>query len=221
MKSYERLSMAASERKTLCGRLLLAIPLSCFALLVDITGTSRPAWADSPFLRKGIAAYQTGRFKQAIELLGADPTEFNNPRLHYYMGSAHLRLNDKSSAIREFRIAYAQAPDSEIGRLSEKSLLTLGAGPFSGSGNASSRAKDKAGAGSSTSSDRTSGIEKSKDALVDILLASPRGSFILSHDALEELNRLRDLKEAEAEHGRRAASGSRPRSSGTTKRSVK
>src|SRR5690606_2862239 len=79
----------------------------------------------------GIRAYNQGKYKDAIDKLGAAMhTDFNNAVLHYYMANSHVHLGQRDACIREFRIAYALEPDQEVGKLSKQALTTLGAGNF-------------------------------------------------------------------------------------------
>lgn len=81
----------------------------------------------SPDMREGILAYKQGQYKTAVtSLMGALNTEFNNATLHYYLGNCFVHLKQNESAIREFRIAHALAPDQEVGRFSKEVLNNLG-----------------------------------------------------------------------------------------------
>lgn len=74
----------------------------------------------------GIAAYNQGNYKEALSQFGlALPNEFNNAVLHYYLGNTYLKSNQRDSAIREFRIAYALQPDKEAGKFAKKALQLL------------------------------------------------------------------------------------------------
>lgn len=81
----------------------------------------------SPEMKDGIIAYKQGQYKSAVtSLMGALNTEFNNATLHYYLGNSFVHLKQPDSAIREFRIAYALAPDQEVGKFSKEALTNLG-----------------------------------------------------------------------------------------------
>jgi tetratricopeptide (TPR) repeat protein len=102
------------QRVVKCGLLLLALVYT--ALPVRCADEVKP-------LNLGISAYNQGNYSEALSQLGqALPTDFNNPNLHYYLGNTYLRLHQKDSAIREFRIAYALEPEKEVGQLSKKAL---------------------------------------------------------------------------------------------------
>jgi hypothetical protein len=78
-------------------------------------------------LKQGIDEFRTGKYQDAAGHLGAAlSTDFNDPVLHYYLGSTYVRLNQRDGAVREFRIAFALNPDSEAGRLSKQALSMLG-----------------------------------------------------------------------------------------------
>jgi len=83
---------------------------------------------DEDFLKSGIKLYNQGNYQEAIGHLGlARAKEFNNAVLHYYMANAFSQMGKKSDAVREFRIAYALDPESEVGKFSKQALQALGA----------------------------------------------------------------------------------------------
>jgi hypothetical protein len=78
-------------------------------------------------MTKGVQDYKTGHYADAAKNLSAAvKSDFNDPILHYYLGSSYVRLQQKDAAIREFRIAFALQPDEEVGRLSKQALALLG-----------------------------------------------------------------------------------------------
>jgi tetratricopeptide (TPR) repeat protein len=84
-------------------------------------------FSDSPFLSQGISDYDKGDYSAAVGHFGeAASSDFNEPVLHYYMANAYVHLNQSESAIREFRIAYALAPQGEIGKLCKLGLAHYG-----------------------------------------------------------------------------------------------
>lgn len=88
----------------------------------------------APEVRDGIGAYKKGDYKSAVmNFTGALNTEFNNAVVHYYLGNCFIKLNQPESAIREFRIAYALAPDAEVGKFSKEALKVFGIDSDAGS----------------------------------------------------------------------------------------
>ena len=80
---------------------------------------------DSP-MDEGIKEYTAGKYSDAISHLGsALNSEFNNAKLHYYMGSCYLKLNEKDAAVREFRIAYALEPTGTPGKYAKQALESM------------------------------------------------------------------------------------------------
>jgi len=114
-----RIFSTALMKKQLC-----ALTLSLLAPLL----VASPVCAQmSPQMKEGITAYKQGQYKTAVTaLMGALNTEFNNAKLHYYLGNSFVHLKQNDSAIREFRIAYALEPDQEVGRFSKAALINLG-----------------------------------------------------------------------------------------------
>jgi len=86
------------------------------------------ARAENPFLTQGIKEFNAGDYENAAGHLGAAlSTDFNDARLHYYLGNAYVHLKQTESATREFRIAYALQPNAEVGKFAHKALVMLGA----------------------------------------------------------------------------------------------
>ena len=107
--------------------------LATAAITVAMLATLAPprVLADEDGLKLGIRAYNQGRYKDAIDKLGAAMhTDVNNAVLYYYLANSHVHLGQRDACIREFRIAYALEPDQEVGKLSKQALTTLGAGNF-------------------------------------------------------------------------------------------
>ncbi len=101
----------------------------------------------APEVREGISAYNKADYKSAvISFSSALNTEFNNAVVHYYLGNCFIKLNQPESAIREFRIAYAIAPDAEVGQYSKEALKVFGID----SDASGSAADDPAGASAKT-----------------------------------------------------------------------
>jgi tetratricopeptide (TPR) repeat protein len=119
-----------SRAKRLCWKLLQTrVPiLLILSLSMSSSMTLQAAHAQmSPEMKEGIIAYKSGQYKSAVtSLMGALNTEFNNATLHYYLGNSFVHLKQNESAIREFRIAYALAPDQEVGKFSKEALTNLG-----------------------------------------------------------------------------------------------
>jgi tetratricopeptide (TPR) repeat protein len=90
-------------------------------------------------LEEGIKEFQAGKYNDALNHLnGALNSEFNNAKLHYYMGSCYMKLSKKESAVREFRIAYALEPTGKAGQYSKQALASMGADGGSASSSSSS-----------------------------------------------------------------------------------
>jgi hypothetical protein len=95
------------------------------------------AWGDSSFLKQGIEEYQAGKYEDAAGHLGAAlSTDFNDARLHYYLGNAYLHMKQRDGAIREFRIAFALEPEAQVGRYAKQALTMLGVDVASKGGSA-------------------------------------------------------------------------------------
>jgi tetratricopeptide (TPR) repeat protein len=91
------------------------------------------------YLEQGIKEFQAGKYSDALNHLNmALNSEFNNAKLHYYMGSCYMKLNKKESAVREFRIAYALEPTGKAGQYSKQALASMGADGGSSSSSSSS-----------------------------------------------------------------------------------
>jgi tetratricopeptide (TPR) repeat protein len=89
--------------------------------------TFNVALAASPEMKEGVAEFNAGNYKQAESLLGiAQSAEFSNPVFHYFLANTYVKLNKKDLAIQEFRIAFALAPEKEVGKLSRQALGYLG-----------------------------------------------------------------------------------------------
>ena len=85
------------------------------------------ARAENTLFTDGVAEYRTGKYREAVEHLSkAVSADFNNATIHYYLGSAYVRLKQTEPATREFRIAFALQPDDKVGRLSRQALALLG-----------------------------------------------------------------------------------------------
>jgi tetratricopeptide (TPR) repeat protein len=85
----------------------------------------RPAAANK-YLDDGIKEYNLGHYSEAIGLLGeAEPTEFNNPVLHYYLGNAFSKTHQKDDAVKEYKIALALEPRGQIAEYCERALRLL------------------------------------------------------------------------------------------------
>ncbi|MGH9549167.1 MAG: tetratricopeptide repeat protein, partial [Terriglobales bacterium] len=96
--------------------------------ITAMLSTFVPAGAQNAFLQQGIKEYNAGDYNNAAGHLGAAlSTEFNNAILHYYLANTYVKLKQRDGAIREFRIAYALAPDQEVGKLSRTALTSMGA----------------------------------------------------------------------------------------------
>lgn len=97
------------------------------ALVLFLTSLFCPARAENVAMTEGVEAFKEGDFKLAESRLGcAQAAEFSNPVFHYYMANTYIKLNKKELAIQEYRIAFALAPEKEVGKLSKQALISLG-----------------------------------------------------------------------------------------------
>lgn len=97
--------------------------------MVFATCICEPALADNKFLQQGIREYNAGNYLRAVGLFGAaQPTEFNNPLLHYYMGNSYARLQQKPDAIREYNLALTLQPEGKIADYCRAALSAIGSG---------------------------------------------------------------------------------------------
>lgn len=111
---------------TACRFMVATLATIALALPLSAQEPPTPGEKQEKPLLSGIAAYHQGNYKEALSQLGlALPNEFNNAVLHYYLGNTYLKTNQRDSAIREFRIAYALQPEKEAGKLAKKALQLL------------------------------------------------------------------------------------------------
>jgi hypothetical protein len=97
-------------------------------LALAVISNNGSASADSALVKQGIKEFNAGEYENAVGHLGAAlSTDFNDARLHYYLGSSYVHLKQPESATREFRIAYALEPTTEVGKFAHKALVALGA----------------------------------------------------------------------------------------------
>ena len=107
------------------------IRMCAFVILLTLVLMTVPcqnafAEADNENVQKGIRAFHASDYKKAVSYLGmALSSEFNNPKVHYYLANSYVELGRNEAAIREFRIAHALSPESEIGKFSQKALNDL------------------------------------------------------------------------------------------------
>jgi thioredoxin-like negative regulator of GroEL len=93
-------------------------------------GCAWPGLCESPFLARGIDAFNKGQYSEAIGMFGAaKATESDNPTLHYYMANCLVRLNSKADAIREYKLALDLAPQGKMTEYCQSALRALGALP--------------------------------------------------------------------------------------------
>lgn len=117
--------IAAAARST------FAIAIVTFIATAAINGFTPPAIAApapvQPEIKEGISAYNRAEYRAAVLSFNQSlNTEYNNPVVHYYLGNCFVHLNQPESAIREFRIAYALSPDTEVGKFSKDALKVFG-----------------------------------------------------------------------------------------------
>jgi tetratricopeptide (TPR) repeat protein len=97
-----------------------------FGLLLSLCLS--PAIGASEFLDKAIAAYNAGKYSEAMGLLGeAESRDFNDPVLHYYLANTLSHLDAKEEAIKEYKIALAMEPEGQIAQYCHDALRALGA----------------------------------------------------------------------------------------------
>jgi tetratricopeptide (TPR) repeat protein len=102
-----------------CFKLSLAVVTLAFLL------SPAPAGAND-YLDKGIKEYNAGNYYEAIGLLGeAEPTDFNNAVLHYYLANAYAKTSQKDDAIKEYKIALALEPQGQLASYCERALRVL------------------------------------------------------------------------------------------------
>ncbi len=98
------------------------VRLSLFVVAVSIC--CLPVFAESSDeVNSGIRAFNSGNYKKAIQILGgALSTHFNNAKVHYYLANAYAKSGKNEAAVREYRIAHALDPESEVGKFSKQAL---------------------------------------------------------------------------------------------------
>lgn len=97
------------------------------ALALFLASLYCPVRAENVAMTEGVEAFKDGDFKLAESRLGcAQAAEFSNPVFHYYLANTYIKLNKKELAIQEYRIAFALAPEKEVGKLSKQALISLG-----------------------------------------------------------------------------------------------
>ncbi len=75
------------------------------------------AETDAELAKKAMQEYAAGNYADSAgHLFETLSTKFNDPSIHYYLAHCYVHLKDRDSAIREFRIAHALAPMSDIGK---------------------------------------------------------------------------------------------------------
>ncbi len=101
--------------------------VTAFCLLAGTIFLTPPAMAESKEMTEGVIDFKNGDYKSAENNFGlARQAEFSNPKFHYYLANTYIHVNKKDLAIQEFRIAFALAPDQEVGKLSKQALGYLG-----------------------------------------------------------------------------------------------
>lgn len=102
---------------------------SVFIVAIAFGMSTQTTLAES-FLKQGIEAYNQGKYSDAIGLLGgAKSSDSDNPVLHYYMANALVRMNYKTEAIREYKIAIDLEPQGKLADYCRSALRSLGAAP--------------------------------------------------------------------------------------------
>jgi tetratricopeptide (TPR) repeat protein len=102
-----------------------AIAVVSLSVILSALLYSLPVSAESTttLMKQAVEDYRSGHFADAAGNFYATLTrEFSNPMVHYYMASCYVHLEDPESAVREFRIAYALAPNTDIGYYSKTAL---------------------------------------------------------------------------------------------------
>jgi tetratricopeptide (TPR) repeat protein len=79
-------------------------------------------------LEQAIKAYHAGNYTEAIGRFGqAESTEFNNPKLHYYLANALAKTNQKQDAIKQYKVALALEPTGQLAEYCRQDLQAFGA----------------------------------------------------------------------------------------------
>jgi hypothetical protein len=87
--------------------------------------------------------YKAGEYTDSAgHFFAALSSEFNNPSIHYYMASCYAHMNERASAVQEFRITYALDPTGELGKRANAALKSYGVTP-DGLEEAESKQQDK------------------------------------------------------------------------------
>ena len=95
-----------------------------FSLVLTVPPSS--AETDKELIKRGVRAFHSKQYKKAIGILGGTLTsEFNNPLVHYYLANSYMETGKNDAAIREYRIAHALDPNSDIGKFSKQALDNL------------------------------------------------------------------------------------------------
>ncbi len=102
----------------------IAVLLSGATLLSSIFAPS--SLAEEDYLRQGIAAYQQGKYTDAVGYFGAAKgTQSENPLLHYYMGNTLIKLRAPADALREYKLARDLSPGSQMSKLCDAAIASL------------------------------------------------------------------------------------------------
>ncbi|MBU6454802.1 MAG: hypothetical protein KGS72_23745 [Cyanobacteria bacterium REEB67] len=114
-------------KKRTVGQILSGSVAVLFTMTLSIDGAQQ-ALADEANMATGIGQFQAAKYDDAlVSFQAALATDFNNPKLHYYLATTFSHLKRRDQAIKEYRIAYALDPDREVGKLSKQALEMLGA----------------------------------------------------------------------------------------------
>jgi tetratricopeptide (TPR) repeat protein len=157
--------------------------------------SARSAWAsDNPFMQQGIKEYYAGDYINAAGHFGeAESADFNDPKLHYFLGNTFVHLNQRDAAVREYRIAYALEPTGEVGTLSKNALILCGAEKESTTGDKSAKDKDAAAAKTLPDDPRL------RDALTRLQQASDSIKQTVSESAQAQANGIAKMSDIQAE----------------------
>lgn len=111
----------SNARNTPIGFKLLSLA-ACFLL-----GNVAYAESAKDLVKQAVTEYRAGDYSNSAgHFYALLTTDFNNPRIHYYLASCYAHMNDTESAVREFRIAYALAPQTDVGYFASKALKYYG-----------------------------------------------------------------------------------------------
>lgn len=122
-----RLNVFQNDQQTRNRRVKMCL-FFCLALSINDAFAPKCAFA-SELLNKGIAAYSAGDYSQSVQFLKeAKKRDFENATLHYYLGSALVKLKRSQEAVLEYKLALDLNPEGKLADYCRAALAVL-AGP--------------------------------------------------------------------------------------------